>query len=83
MFFIVWFISGIICFISITLKFVFKEEEIEDKIADLTWETGVDRETIKTFIYILSFVLGIALIPMAILSKLYEWITGKKFFGDL
>ena len=67
-----FFISGIIYFLVLWCGMNFSEDkaEAEDLIADLTWNTGINREWAKYLMYALALLLGFVLLPYEIWTQL-------------
>lgn len=47
------------------------KEDMEDDIADITWETGISRESVQCFLYLMSLLFGWIAIPYEIIVNLF------------
>ena len=71
----IWFcsyyvLSGLIVLLWFLYELDFKEEESEDIVADLTWNTGFKRGHIKLFLYLLAILLGWFILPYEIINMI-------------
>ena len=47
------------------------DAEADDFIADVTWNTGIKREQIKSLLYIVALLLGWIILPYEIISGMF------------
>ena len=45
------------------------DEEAEDTIADITWNTGIKREYIRALLYALALLFGWLILPYEVISR--------------
>lgn len=64
-------ITGLITFAWFWFS-VNRDVESEDAIADLTWNTGIRREHIKTLLYTLALLLGWIILPYEIADRIFK-----------
>lgn len=74
-----FFISGIImCLIGFyDINFKDKDESLANKIADITWSTGVKREHVVAVLYLLLFLFGWVMLPYEIYTSIQEVFKGE------
>ena len=48
------------------------DDEMEDAIADITWNTGIKREYIRALLYALALLFGWLILPYEIISRLIQ-----------
>lgn len=72
-------ISGVLSFLMYwyVLNFSKDKDEMADVIADVTWNTGVDRETVKLVTYALGLLLGFIILPYEIFGNITNLIKRK------
>ena len=54
------------------------KEEVEDMIADVTWATGVKRETVKAILYAMALLGGFLILPSEIVEAVWRAVNGKE-----
>ena len=72
-------ISGVLSFLMYwyVLNFSKSKDEMADVIADVTWNTGIDRETVKLVTYALGLLLGFIILPYEIFCNITNLIKRK------
>ena len=66
-------ISGLIMLLWFYYNFDFiGDEEAEDTIADITWNTGISRKSIKGILYTTAFIFGWIILPYEIVDRFIE-----------
>ena len=61
--------SGLLTVLWFWYDMTENDEEAEDAIADITWNTGVRREYVKALLYSLAVLLGFIILPYEIISR--------------
>ena len=72
-FLIYFLVSGLLMFswVYYGVNFSPYKEDMEDDIADVTWETGISRESVQCFLYLMSLLFGWIAIPYEIIVNLF------------
>ena len=65
-----------------TMNFGKKGEEIDEEIAEASWQTGISEELISSLVMIGMLLFGWALLPYEIISGISDMITGKNRKGE-
>lgn len=80
-----WLIAGILCFTINKLQILFmsskKKQRLENDLADYSWKSGLNSQTILLLVDISALLLGFILLPIEIWCKIYSLFTGKRFFS--
>lgn len=70
----IWCVFAVIGVLLFYYKDNYSEEsdKIEEQIGDVTWDTGVDRKTVRLLIYCMFALFGWIIIPYVIIKKIFH-----------
>ena len=71
-FFEYYIIAGLLTLLWFWYDMNSNDEEAEDTIADITWNTGVERKNVRLLLYVMAMLLGFIILPYEIISRFIE-----------
>ena len=71
-FFEYYIIAGLLTLLWFWYDMNSNDEEAEDTIADITWNTGVERKYVKLLLYSLAMLFGFIILPYEVISRFME-----------
>ena len=71
-FFEYYIIAGLLTLLWFWYDMNLNDEEAEDTIADITWNTGVKRKYVRMLLYSMAVLLGFIILPYEIISRFVE-----------
>ena len=71
-FFEYYIIAGLLTLLWFWYDMNSNDEEAEDAIADITWNTGVERKNVRLLLYVMAMLLGFIILPYEIISRFIE-----------
>lgn len=71
-FFEYYILAGLLTLLWFWYDMNLNNEEAEDTIADITWNTGIKRKYVRMLLYSMAVLLGFIILPYEIISRFVE-----------